>query len=298
MFEATRCLRRPSLYLTLWVVAMLVGCAGGPQGKTASNPQDPWENFNRAVYALNDRVDKNIARPVASTYQRAMPAPARNGFHNFIGNLGEPSTIVNDLLQGKFKQVLQDTGRFILNSTAGLLGWFDVAKHVGLDKHDEDLGQTLAVWGVPSGPYLVLPALGPSTVRDAGGRVGDIYTDPPKRDMPPRYRNGELVLDGISTRAGLMEANDAVDSAYDPYAFVRDAYLQNRRYKINDGNSPESEMPDYDLPSDDGSTAPPATTLAAPAAVTTPASPTQAAPAAASTAPAQKKDGEGNPPPP
>lgn len=277
---------RPRCFSALLLVSLLLGgCASAPP-EYVTQTQDPWEKFNRAIYGFNDKVDKAIARPVAATYTRAMPAPARNGLHNFIGNLGEPSTIVNDALQGKLKQTLQDTGRFLINSTVGLLGWFDVAQHVGLPKHDEDLGQTLAHWGVPSGPYLVIPILGPSTVRDAGGRVGDIYTDPPRNDIPPRYRNAELLLDGIDTRAGLMDANSAIDSAYDPYTFVRDAYLQIRRFKIYDGNPP-MEQPDYDLPPDEETTtAPEAATEAAPAAATSSSPPAPPAVPNATTAPA------------
>ena len=285
---------RPRIFSALLLVTLLLGgCASAPP-EYVTQTQDPWEKFNRAIYGFNDKVDKAIARPVAATYTRAVPAPARNGLHNFISNLGEPSTIVNDALQGKLKQTLQDTGRFLINTTVGLLGWFDVAQHVGLPKHDEDLGETLAHWGVPSGPYLVIPIIGPSTVRDAGGRVGDIYTDPPRNNIPPRYRNAELVLDGIDTRAGLMGLNSAIDSAYDPYTFMRDAYLQNRRFNIYDGNPP-TEQPDYDLTPDEGTLAPPSSvappeagTQAAPAVATSPASPavTHAAPATAMVPPA------------
>ncbi|HEY3859305.1 MAG TPA: VacJ family lipoprotein [Gammaproteobacteria bacterium] len=237
--------------------------------------QDPWEGFNRKVYAFNDTLDKDVARPVAKTYVRAMPAPARDGIHNVVTNLDEPITVVNDALQGKLTQTLQDLGRFVINSTVGILGWFDVAIHVGLPHHDEDLGQTLAVWGVPSGPYLVLPVLGPSTVRDTGGRVGDIYADPPRDALPPRWRNAEYVVDALDTRVSLMQTNGALDSAYDPYAFMRDAYIQNRRYKIYDGNPPTSDSDyDYDLPPDSSTAAPSA------AATPAPASGTQAAPAA------------------
>jgi len=286
LLHARRSLRPRILLAPLLAGCVLSGCASAPP-EYVTQTQDPWEKFNRAIYSFNDTVDKAIARPVASTYTRAVPAPARNGLHNFIENLGEPSTIINDALQGKLKQTLQDTGRFLINSTVGLLGWFDVAQHVGLPVHDEDLGETLAHWGVPSGPYLVIPIIGPSTLRDAGGRVGDLYTDPPRNNMPPRYRNAELLLDGIDTRAGLMGANSAIDSAYDPYTFVRDAYLQNRRFKIYDGNPP-TEQPDYDLPPDEGTLPPPeASTQTAPAVTTmvAPSPATRSAPAA-TTAPA------------
>jgi len=251
-------------------VCLLSACASAPSDYVTQTT-DPWEKFNRSIYAFNDKLDKNIARPVASTYIRAVPAPARNGIHNVIDNLDEPSTIVNDLLQGKLVATLKDSGRFIVNSSVGLLGFFDVASHIGLPDHTEDLGETLASWGVPSGPYLVIPIIGPSTVRDAGGRVGDIYTDPPKRNLEPRYYNAETLLDGIDTRAGLMGANSTLDSAYDPYTFMRDAYVQHRRFLIYDGNPPVNYP---DLPSDDdtnqnASPVPATTTSSAPQASTT-----------------------------
>jgi len=277
---ARRSLRPRPLTAVFAVAALLAGCASAPPDYVTQT-KDPWEGFNRKIYAFNDALDKNLARPVANTYLRAVPAPTRNGIHNVIENLGEPSTIVNDALQGKVGYTFKDLGRFIINSTVGLLGWFDVAQHVGLPVHDEDLGETLAHWGVSSGPYLVIPIIGPSTVRDAGGRVGDLYTDPPKENLPPRYRNAELLMDGIDTRAGLMGLNGAIDSAYDPYTFMRDGYLQNRRYHIYEGNPPPSES-DYELPPDEGTgEVPQAATQAAPAAATTPAlAPTMAPPAA------------------
>ncbi|MGH8371914.1 MAG: MlaA family lipoprotein [Gammaproteobacteria bacterium] len=249
------------------MILVITGCASAPPEYTTQT-KDPWEKLNRATYAFNDKIDKAIARPVARTYTRAVPQHARTGIHNFIENLGEPVDIANDILQAKGTQTLKDTGRFLINSTFGLLGFFDVASHVGLPEHDEDFGQTLAHWGVPSGPYLVLPILGPSTVRDAGGLYTDTYLNPVWSNLRVRYRNGSYVVEGIDTRAGLMNLNATLDSAFDPYTFVRDAYIQHRRYKIYDGNPPV-QYPDYpDLP-DDGSpddmSAPAASTGAPPA---------------------------------
>lgn len=278
MTVSARCLSRLRLPVA-WMVAciLLAGCASVPPDYTTQT-KDPWEKMNRAVYSFNDKLDKDVARPVATAYVRAVPEPARNRFHDFISNLGEPVNIVNAALQGKFKQSLQDTGRFLVNSTIGLFGFFDVAVHIGLPHQEEDLGETLAHWGVPSGPYLVIPVLGPSTVRDAGSLYVDVAANPTLKYMGPRYRNALTLLYGIDTRAGLMQANGSLDSAYDPYTFMRDAYIQNRRYKIYDGNPPV-QYDDYD----DDESAPGAASASAPALVA-PAASTKAQPAAAAPA--------------
>ncbi|HET7921182.1 MAG TPA: VacJ family lipoprotein [Gammaproteobacteria bacterium] len=250
-------LRHSAAMLLLAVLGLLAGCASAPPEYTTQT-RDPWEKFNRATYAFNDRFDKAIARPVARTYVRAVPKHARSGIHNFIENLGEPVNVFNDVLQARGAQALRDTGRFLINSTFGLLGFFDVAAHVGLPEHDEDFGQTLARWGVPSGPYLVLPILGPSTLRDAGGRYTDTWLNPVWDNLQVRYRNGAYVVEGVDTRAGLMDLNATLDSAYDPYSFMRDAWIQHRRFDIYDGNPPV-QYPDYpDLPEDDDPDALPA----------------------------------------
>ena len=283
---------RPRLPIALLAACILLaGCSTVPPESTTQT-KDPWEGMNRAIYAFNDKLDKDVARPVATAYVRAVPAPARNRFHDFISNLSEPIVIINDALQGKFKQALQDTGRLVVNTTVGLVGFFDPASSIGLPHHDEDLGQTLAHWGVPSGPYLVLPVLGPSTVRDTGSLYVDVTADPLYDDMAPRYRNAATILNGIDTRAGLMQANATIDSAYDPYTFVRDAYIQNRRYKIYDGNPPMQNT-DYD---DYDDSAPAAASGSAPAVAAPAAGSKSAAPAAASTTPPAKGDGGSSPP--
>ena len=280
-----RLLRSRKLSATLVACAMLTGCASVPPD-SVTQTQDPWEGMNRKVYAFNDALDKDVARPVARTYVRAVPGPTRNGIHNAVTNLDEPVTVVNDVLQGKVGQSLQDLGRFVINSTIGLLGWFDVAKHVGLPHHDEDLGETLAHWHVPSGPYVVLPLFGPSTVRDAFGRAGDVYANPVRDQLPPRWRNAEYVMDALDARVGLMQTNEALDSAYDPYVFMRDAFIQNRRYKIYDGNPPAPDY-DYDLPPDNSTNSPPASATPPPAAgsIASPSSDTTAAPSASTNDP-------------
>lgn len=243
--------------LTFFVCALFAGCASTPPDYVTQT-KDPWEKLNRVTFAFNQKLDVGVARPVANTYVRAVPAPARNGVHNFFNNLGEPVTIVNDALQAKGGQTLKDLGRFLINSTFGLLGWFDVARHVGLPDHEEDLGQTLARWGVPSGPYLVLPILGPSTLRDAGGTYADYYVNPLTNNMRARYRNAGTVINGVDTRAGLLSLDSTLDQAFDPYTFLRDAYIQHRRFQIYNGNPPV-EYPDYpDMPPDNdpGATSP------------------------------------------
>lgn len=246
----------------------LAGCASAPPDY-ATQTKDPWEKFNRSMYAFNDTLDKNVARPVANAYTRAVPAQVRSGVHNMIGNLDQPVTMVNDTLQGKVKQAIKDTGRFLINSTFGLLGFFDVASKVGLPEHTEDFGATLANWGVPSGPYLVLPVLGPGSVRDSSALYVDYYDDPPRDNLQPRYKNALTIMRAVDTRAGLMGANGAIDSAYDPYTFVRDAYLQHRRYQLYEGSPPVNY--DEDVPEDNDSGAPAAGTQVAPASASPPA---------------------------
>lgn len=264
---------RRQLFFCLTGLLLLAGCASAPPDYTTQT-KDPWEKMNRVTFAFNQKVDKVIARPVARTYVRAVPRQARDGLHNFFNNLGSPVTIINDLLQGQIKYTLKDTGRFLINSTVGLLGWFDVARHLGLPDHDADLGETLAHLGVPSGPYLVIPFLGPSSVRDAAAIYPDYYANPIETNMQVRYRNASTVLNAVDARAGFLDLDSTIDSAYDPYTFVRDAWIQHRRYQLYNGNPP-MQYPDYpDLPPDDSDDS------GAPSAVS------RATPAAASTAPA------------
>lgn len=260
------------LFLCLTGLVLLVGCASSPPDYTTQT-KDPWEKMNRATFAFNQKFDKAVARPVAKTYVRAVPLQARNGIHNVLKNLGSPVTIINDLLQGKFEYTLKDTGRFLINSTVGLLGWFDVSKNMGLPDHGADFGETLADYGVPSGPYLVIPFLGPSSVRDAGALYPDyVYFNPVKNNIKPRYRNATSLINAVDERAGYLDLDSTLDSAFDPYTFMRDAWLQHRRYQLYNGNPPV-EYPDYpDLPPDDNG-APSAVSDTKPAAAGTTAVP-------------------------
>ena len=292
---------RRKLFFCLTGLLLVAGCASAPPDYTTQT-KDPWEKMNRVTFEFNQKVDKVIARPVAKTYVRAVPRQARDGLHNFFNNLGSPVTIINDLLQGQIKYTFKDTGRFLINSTVGLLGWFDVARYMGLPDHDADFGETLAHLGVPSGPYLVIPFLGPSSVRDASALYPYYYANPIKNNMQARYRNADTLGNQIDARAGLLDLDSTIDSAYDPYAFVRDAWIQHRRFQLYNGNPP-MQYPDYpDLPPDDSddSGAPGAVSRAAPAAAsTTPASAVSSsrqAPASAPPASANKSGGETPPP--
>jgi phospholipid-binding lipoprotein MlaA len=194
---------------------------------------DPWEGMNRKIFAFNDVVDRYLLLPVAKGYQAITPQPIDNGISNFYGNLFEIITIVNDLLQFKFGDAANDTGRFLINSTIGVAGFFDVATKMGLERNEEDYGQSFAQWGVDSGPYLVLPLLGPSTVRDAVGKVPEVFTHPIGHVDHVPTRNSLRGMEIIDLRADLIEAEKLIQG--DRYIFIRDSYLQRREFLINDG---------------------------------------------------------------
>ncbi|MGX5218871.1 MULTISPECIES: MlaA family lipoprotein [Pseudomonas] len=199
----------------------------------ASEEDDPWIGYNRVMFNINDTVDTYTLKPLAKGYQAVTPQFLEDGVHNFFNNIGEVGNLTNNLLQGKIHDAGVDTSRFIFNTTLGLLGFVDVATRMGLQRNDEDVGQTLAVWGVGSGPYLVLPLFGPSTVRDAVARVPDgllatgLFID----HVPTR--NVVYGVNLVDTRASLFPAERLIVG--DRYTFVRNAYLQNREFKINDG---------------------------------------------------------------
>ncbi|MDD9912803.1 MAG: VacJ family lipoprotein [Alphaproteobacteria bacterium] len=198
----------------------------------SSEAYDPWEGYNRAVFSFNEGVDNVILKPLSKGYRAIAPEPVETGVSNFFDNLFYPTTIINQLLQGKPKLAVQDTMRFILNSTVGILGFMDVAKKIGFEEHSEDFGQTLAVWGVGDGPYMVLPILGPSSVRGSVGWVGDYFTNPVSYIEDNETRYALLGTSIIDTRAELLKAESIITG--DKYTFMRDAYLQRRKYLIND----------------------------------------------------------------
>jgi phospholipid-binding lipoprotein MlaA len=216
------------------------GCASAP-GRTVKD--DRWESFNRGVYKFNDTIDRAALKPVAQGYKKITPSFVRVGISNFFGNIEYPTTIVNQFLQGKVVMGLRDTGRFLLNTTLGLGGLFDVATPVGLEANDEDLGQTLAVWGVGSGPYVTLPFLGPSSVRDAPSRFADTFLDAASfADIPWEAQWGRRALNVVHSRAELLTLDPTLERTFDPYAFVRDAWVQQREFEIFDGNPPPEEL--------------------------------------------------------
>lgn len=212
---------------------LLAGCAAVP-GKP--DPRDPWEGFNRASYKFNDALDRAIAKPVAKGYKKVTPRFVRTGVSNFISNLGGITTVFNDVLQGKVKQAGHDSGRFLLNSTLGLGGLFDPASAAGIERNDEDFGQTLGKWGVKSGPYLMLPILGPSTVRDTFGRIPDQFTNPVNYLQDDSTRYIIRGLDFLDLRAGLLDLEPQLEKSYDKYAFIRNAWLQRREFQVKDGD--------------------------------------------------------------
>lgn len=230
----------PRILLIGLAVVAFTGCASLPEN-TERSEQDPWERYNRAMYQFNDAVDRAVLKPVAKGYRAITPDPVEQGVSNFFSNLSYPLVIVNQLLQGDFLDALSDTGRFLVNSTIGVGGIFDPATHFGLEANNEDFGQTLGRWGVPSGPFVVLPFLGPSTVRDTGALAADFQYDPMVQlfDEPERYYVWALGI--VNMRAELLDLDAQLQSAYDPYAFIRDAYLQRREYLVHDGNPPLDE---------------------------------------------------------
>lgn len=224
----------------LIAVTLLSACATSPSAKR--DPRDPFERLNRATYKFNDALDRAALRPVAKGYRKITPHLIQTGVSNFMDNLDGPRTMVNDLLQGKFKATLNDTGRLLLNTTLGLGGLLDPASKAGLDKNDEDFGQTLGRWGAPPGPYVVLPFLGPSTVRDGVGRVPDAYSSPLTYVQDRSVKWGVYGLSVIDTRAHLLDVDETLRKAYDPYAFMRNAYLQRREYLVTDGEVPQESL--------------------------------------------------------
>lgn len=243
------------VWLVLFALAVLPGCA---TINNPTDPRDPLEPLNRAIYHFNDGVDHLLLQPAAEVYRGVLPPIVRTGVSNFFSNINDVLVALNNLLQGKVQNAASDAGRVIVNSTIGLLGVVDVASKMGLEKHDEDFGQTLGYWGFGDGPYVVLPFFGPSNFRDAAGRVVDFYSDPVTYVNPPHDRNILWGTRIVSRRAELLGATQVLETAaLDPYAFVRDGYLQRRRNLIYDGNPPKPKFFEEDTDEPSAPTAPP-----------------------------------------
>ena len=236
-----------TLFTRMWLLATVILMSGCATTST-SDVNDPLEGYNRSMYSLNQTFDKAILKPVAQGYNAVIPEPISWGISNIFSNLNEITVIINDLLQFKFAQAADDAGRFLLNSTVGFGGLFDVAGHAGYKKNNEDFGQTLAVWGVDSGPYFVLPILGPRTIRDSAALFVDWQTAAVPHINHVPTRNKLIGLYTVDTHAKILGVEKVLEEATDDeYSFVRDAYLQRRQDLIYDGNPPEE---DFDVFSD------------------------------------------------
>jgi phospholipid-binding lipoprotein MlaA len=226
---------------SLCLALLVLGCSSIPEDQR--NPKDPLEPYNRAMHQFNTDFDKTFIKPIAKGYKAVVPEPVDQGITNFFSNIDDVNSAVNNLLQVKISRFGTDIGRLVINTTIGIGGLIDVATNMGLPSYKEDFGQTFGYWGDVDSPYLVLPLLGPSTLRDTMGIPGNIAANPFfhvwNTDKTVNWTM--LGLDVIDTRADLLTATDLVDTAAtDPYAFVRDAFLQKRRNQIFDGNPPPS----------------------------------------------------------
>jgi len=218
-------------------LALLSGCASGAQRE--SDPRDPLEPYNRAVYRFNSDFDKAFMQPLARAYRTVTPEPVDRGVTNFFANLADVNSAINNALQFKMSRAGSDVGRVVINSTVGVLGVFDVATNMGLPSYKEDFGQTLGYWGVESGAYFMLPLLGPSSLRDTLGLAGDMLADPLVSVREHEAYWGAIVVRTIDGRADLLSAGEILDeAALDPYSFLRDAYLQRRQSLVHDGDPP------------------------------------------------------------
>ena len=206
--------------------------AVAPMAANAAD-EDPWEGVNRAIFRFNDTVDTYALKPIAQGYEFITPQFLEDGIHNMFKNVGEVTNFANDVLQAKPAAAGVDTARLIFNTTFGLLGFFDVGTKMGLQRNDEDFGQTLGHWGVASGPFVMLPLFGPSTVRDAFAKYPDTYTQPWRYIDHVPTRNTALGVSLVDTRASLLSAEKLING--DKYIFIRNAYLQNREFKVKDG---------------------------------------------------------------
>lgn len=241
MYNRTTCLKPAAALLA---AALACGCAT----TGATDPRDPLEGFNRSVHRFNDAMDRALFNPISRTYKAVLPEIVDRGITNFFSNLGDVAVIANDILQGKGDQAVSDIARVVFNTTIGIGGFFDVSSRIGLPKHDEDLGQTLATWGVGSGPYLVMPFLGPTTLRDAAGfGIQTTFLYPVSYVEHDGYRAGLLALNYVDFKADLLSAQRILDDAgVDSYDFVKNAYLERRENLIHDREFTPFEEGDFE----------------------------------------------------
>ena len=228
------------------LLALLLSGAAGCATTNGSDSRDPIEGFNRASYAFNDSFDAVIGKPAATAFRDLLPGPARMMVRNFFSNIADLWIGANNLLQGKPLDALTDWTRFAMNSVFGVFGLLDFASEVGIEKHDEDFGQTMGRWGIDEGAYIVWPLLGSSTLRDSIGLIPDFYFDPVLQHKPKGVRYFLVGTRGVSKRADLLDASRILEeAALDKYVFQRDAYLQRRRSLVYDGNPPRAarELP-------------------------------------------------------
>ncbi len=234
--------RRPvTLLCTLLLCITSCATNRGIEGEPVRAESDPWETMNRGIYGFSNAVDRVTLKPIAKGYRKLVPRFARRGVSNFSDNLFTPRSALNNFLQGKGKAGFSDIGRFILNSTVGIGGLFDVASAAGFEEYGEDFSQTLAVWGLPAGPYVYIPLIGPRTLLSAVALPVDLLSDPLAYYNDTSVRDRVYVLRAIDLRARLLPAEMLIEDSQDPYIAIRESYLQNRLYEVHDGDPPEDE---------------------------------------------------------
>ena len=231
--------------LITFTLILLSGCSY--QHELTNDAMDPLESKNRTIYAFNENIDEALLEPAADGYDYITPNFLQKGFNNFFDNINYPVTIINQILQGNIGESLQDTLRFTINTTIGVFGLFDPASSIGLIEHDEDFGQTLAVWGVKEGPYLMLPFFGPKTLRSLTGDLTDILFNPLLNIDDTNLKIQTNLINILQDRSDLSTLEEELDNSFDPYQYIKDSYMQNRKYKINNGNlADDDEEVDFD----------------------------------------------------
>jgi phospholipid-binding lipoprotein MlaA len=245
--------RRALCVLAVASLTLAVSAASADESPSKVPNKDPFERFNRVTYRFNVTLDRHLLRPLAEQYQRHVPDEIRTGISNFVANIEYPTVIVNDALQGKLLSAGQDVARFVVNTIVGIGGLGDPASSLHIPVHNEDFGQTLGHWGVPAGPYIVLPVLGSSDLRDAPGWIADAHTSLEHYARESSLRWGIAGLSVFDLRVRGLAADEAIDNAFDPYALVRDAYLERRNYLVHDGNVPSDDS-GYDVIDDQPTT--------------------------------------------